>query len=142
MVIRSEQPRVADLPTLVELKRILRARGAAGLRQSYAGLRTTVPVPFPLGTLLELSRWAGFNGDDDFAKRAAIAEIMVDSYPASARAHFVLAQVHWLAQRREQARPLYQRALELLASDGDPLNTPQDRERIERVARQNLAEKD
>jgi hypothetical protein len=126
-------------PTLVDLKAIFRARGAAGVVAEFRRLRQADPAPFSPQLFADLGSWLGRGHDPDWSARREIAALRVASFPESARAHFSLAQVLVQANAPDMALPHYREALRLLPNDPDPALDADLRRRIEQVANERLA---
>lgn len=127
-------------PTLPELKRMVRASGFQSVVALYRQLKQDDPQPLSQGKLADLFNWLAYLRDPEWKARREVALMRVESYPESARAHYVMAGVALQLKEQELARKHYRETLRLLESDPDPVLDSAMRRRIEQGARQRLKE--
>ena len=129
-----------QVPTKLELRKLIAEKGVGELRSEYARLRKTEPQPFALGTIFDLANWFGWQKDEDWSIRHALMTIAAESYPDSARAQFALGNACRARRERECAVAAYEAALRLLPEDPDSNLDAATRQRMRRLATERKSE--
>ena len=126
-------------PSLAECRALILRDGVAAFATLYRELKRQDPQPFTAENFIDLYNWAQFVASDpDWAIRQGIAELRLDAFPASARAHFTYAGVAAARQDTAGAIEHYRQAVALLAADRDPLLDDGLRQRITTLATEAL----
>jgi len=127
-------------PPLSGLRALVRRDGVPAVVALYRARRPRDPQPIPAEHLADLASRLGREGrDPDWSGRRALAELRVESDPASARAHFALGSAALQAGDTAAARRHLAEALRLLPADPDPTLGPAARDRLAQRVREALA---
>lgn len=116
---KSFKPALPAPPSLHELKILTAKEGAAGIRSAFDRLKAADPQPFTQLVLADFFSWLGFGRDNDFTRRTELTKIWLEMYPDASRGEYSMARLMTAQGKAAEARPHYQRALSLLASDRD-----------------------
>jgi hypothetical protein len=137
-VIKSHVPALPPMLSLVQMQNLITREGIAAFKDIYEKFKKIDTQSFTQQYLTNLFNWLAYKRDPDFNKRKVVAEVLVELFPYSTRAHFALANVHFQMNSKENAASHYEQALKLLPTDPDIELTSAVKERIRTVSEGNL----
>lgn len=118
-------------PSVAECRALIQHEGVGAFAAMFRKLQATEPQPFTVENLLDLYNWAQFvRGDPDWSIRQGIAQIRLEAFSESARAHFAFAVVAEARKNHAAAIEHFREALKLLPNDRDPVLDDRLRQRI------------
>ena len=108
-------------PNLTTVKDAFTRMGIDYIEQIYSGLRKDNPAPFSKFFYSDLRDWLAWKKDPDYTSRQKLYKLAHDSYPESSVANYYLAYYSQKTENKKLAIIHYEKAVELVDSDDDPL---------------------
>lgn len=108
-------------PTIEECKDMFHREGIEKVVTQYYQLKKYDPQPFTQNFFRTFTGWLGFLGVDNSGAQLAVSKLRVDAYPQSSVAWFNLGRYAARVEDADLAKGAYQKALELLPLDKDPM---------------------
>lgn len=109
-------------PNIAVLKNMFIQSGFQSIDSTYQSLKESGnSQPFSTSFYIDFGRWLGWGEDDSYQFRNKLYQLALESHPQSSLVNYYVAYYAQKLDNKKLAISHYQKALNLLESDNDPL---------------------